>query len=439
MASRVLRSPAYTALPLRAENAEPIVVRRAGGVLVFAIAALTAAEVDLGFFGVAFAGELLALALLPLAVMGWRLILSERAVVSLIVAGGVWVISLGATDLWRGTAANVSVKGLAEVAVPMVMIGIIWVLVAQYPHRIVYGILGIAAAYATRLTLFPNEPEAATPWRLGGTLVVTVAVLVLLTLGRSRPPRWVLVAVPVALGLWSFALGARGGGTILIAAGMFVAWVGFLRRWPSGVLSARQIAGGVLVGAVVAASVAGAYSAAARSGVLGERQTARYENQSSGSLGIVAGGRVAVAASLLYIADNPIVGIGSAAGRLRFDDWAERTALFFEARGYDSRRLFIQPKGIFDHSFVLGAWVSAGILSLAFWVVVAMLVLRALREIMKLEPLVQLLVAWVGFTIAWDMAFTPFGGRGRVLLPIMLLALLTLPRLRLRYQAGTAA
>ena len=82
------------------------------------------------------------------------------------------------------------------------------------------------------------------------------------------------------------------------------------------------------------------------------------------------------------------------------------------------------------HSYILGAWVEAGILGVPIWIYLMWLIVRALYAILKQHLFPNVLVTLAGFSLLWDIPFSPFGTSSRFLVPaqicIMLAALRSL-------------
>ena len=339
-----------------------------GRALAFVIPFLLAFPLRL--VGVFFAGEILALSLVPAAIVCRRWILSNRSIRLLLGTGIIWLGSLVLSDIWRGTSPNASMRGWGEIAITLMMLVVLRILIGTDQVRLRIALAGTVSGIAVQLLLFPTGPQQAAPWSLGGAWALTVAVLLTLPLlprpfNRIEPA---LVLLP--LGIFYITQSARNaGGVALIAAGFLGVvhlsrYSARIRGIPTGTLTARQITIGALAISILAGVVLVAYSWFATSGSLGSEAAERFELQATGSFGLLVGGRQGNVASLLAIADSPFIGHGS---RAENREYSESARALLREYGYST----VPPKSdaIPTHSYVLGAWVTAGIAGIAFWLV----------------------------------------------------------------------
>jgi hypothetical protein len=282
---------------------------------------------------------------------------------------------------------------------------------------------GAACALIIATLFYPNDFQvevggdfAGGPWKFGLAPGLTMLAAVFGATGLSR--RIFGVAgefAPVAfLGIVNLAFNFRSMFACAIAATAF----GLLRR---AVASRRElraritpISFGLLlcVGGVFALGLAGVYSSAAENGWLGLDAKDKYERQTSSDLNLVQSGRVESLVSTQAIADAPILGHGSWARDMRY---ASLLAAILESNGAQSPGDPYSSDLIPTHSHLLGAWVEAGVMGGAFWVMVLTLALIALYYTLKIAELPGTFVAFVLIGLIWDVAFSPFGAEQRFL------------------------
>jgi hypothetical protein len=172
------------------------------------------------------------------------------------------------------------------------------------------------------------------------------------------------------------------------------------------------------------------YGKLASSGYLGLSAQYKYNVQSGGDSGLLLAGRSESLVSVQAIIDSPLIGHGSWAQdayyvRLYFAKLAE-LGLPAPVDYYIATFGYLIP----THSYLFGAWVEAGILGVPIWMYLIWLTLRALYAILKQHMFPNVLVTIAGFSLLWDIPFSPFATGSRFLVPaqicIMLAALRSL-------------
>lgn len=151
------------------------------------------------------------------------------------------------------------------------------------------------------------------------------------------------------------------------------------------------------------------YSYMASSGMLGERAQLKYEMQNNTKMGLKSG-RADFFVSLAMIQESPIFGYGSYA-----KDKDERAYEKFKEIGLERdvkyKQSLVRQRMIPGHSYILGAWVYNGILSVSFWIYVVYLLISFMAKgvfyDMRITPL---LIIWVCMTL-WNVFFSPFSDR----------------------------
>jgi hypothetical protein len=147
------------------------------------------------------------------------------------------------------------------------------------------------------------------------------------------------------------------------------------------------------------------YSYMAKEGTLGEKAKNKYLDQSSNEEFGILSGRIDFFEGLYGISENPIIGYGSYAK----DNTNIRTR-FAETFGLPLKRSYIN-KGLPGHSYIVGAWLFAGILSLPFWIYVIFILLKYFKKYLfeELELIAYIVISII--TLFWNVFFSPFSGR----------------------------
>jgi O-antigen ligase len=216
------------------------------------------------------------------------------------------------------------------------------------------------------------------------------------------------------LGIVNIASGSRNRGGVCLAVASYLILTSFLRRKGNGNLKVKAtsvviIAVGIVLSGVV---VFWSYQYTASAGILGENAKDHLAKQSSGEYGLLLGGRRELLGSLPAIYDSPILGHGS---------WAKDPSyviIEFEALaalGYenatDGEDQLYDEGYIPTHSFILGAWVEAGIVGALFWGWVFVLTARSLTHLFPSHLVLLPIGAFCAFSLLWDILFSFYGGQ----------------------------
>lgn len=147
------------------------------------------------------------------------------------------------------------------------------------------------------------------------------------------------------------------------------------------------------------------YETLAANGMLGEYAKGKYEKQKNTELGL-ASGRADFLASLYAISKKPIFGYGSYA-----KDKDRVFAKFNKMMGLPYMDLRNGKNHVPGHSYMLGAWVNAGILGFIFWLFVLKKIFVFLRYYLFNEPQLLCINLLLTFTLLWNIFFSPFSDR----------------------------
>jgi hypothetical protein len=108
--------------------------------------------------------------------------------------------------------------------------------------------------------------------------------------------------------------------------------------------------------------------------------------------------------------NSPIVGHGSWAKDWRY---ASRENAMLAGFGYETlgrASSWLIPA----HSYLVGAWVHAGILGALFWLWVFSLPVRVLMRLYTRHEPIAPLLAFLSTGLIWDVLFSPFGATARL-------------------------
>lgn len=213
----------------------------------------------------------------------------------------------------------------------------------------------------------------------------------------------------VILGVLYVLGGSRSAGLIMMCAGVAMARLGPMLASNRNGVTVGMLYSILGYSALGGGLAAGVYFGAAKSGLLSERNYAKYELQTTSRLGILLGGRPEALAAALAICDSPLVGRGS---------WPEDLAGYrirsLQMVGYSVPNSLLNSQErsyIPSHSMILGAWVEQGIPGLLFWLFVIFQFYRGFLPAIRFVPEMAGYICFILAYYAWAFFFSPAGFR----------------------------
>jgi hypothetical protein len=337
-----------------------------------------------------------------------------------------WLISQIVTDIVRHSAFADYTRGWSMIGLTLIGFVVLYTLLYERPRRFVLFGWGLVAGSVLTFIISPNDLALGGPWKFGFSFPVNLALFLLISSEKSRG-LWP-IALSGLMGVIDIVLGTRSQGEACLVAAFYL----FATR----LLNAKRKAGSRMKAGTILAlvtslilGVAGtswAYQYAATAGILGKEAKDKYEQESSGKYGLLIGGRPDLLGALPAIYDSPIIGHGSWAR-----DWtylkAEEEALHL--LGYQgavamTREDYIEAT-IPAHSYLLQAWVWAGIVGAVFWAWVFVFSARTFMRIYPPTTPLLPLFAFVALSLLWEILFSPFGEEVRIVFPYYMVMVMT--------------
>jgi len=396
----------------------------AGDILVFVIPCLQ--FIQLKVIGVLNGSDLLLLAtFLYLAGRG-RIRVTTPVGKSFLVFCSLWLFSQCVTDIVRHTPFVDYARGWSNIGMTLVNFTVLYILMYGRPRRLMLFGWGFVAGSLLLFFFNPDEFIRGDPWKFGLAYPATFIVLLLASRATCRG-HWP-IALTLLIGSINIYLGSRNMGGACMAAALYQLTTYYLgRSRKQGVKlkhrTVAAIAASIILGAIASFL---AYQYTASTGILGEEARSKYEGESTGAYGVLLGGRPEMLGSIPAIYDSPILGHGS---------WArDPTYLILEiqsamALGYKNA-IDISPEDFSEgnipkHSCILGAWVDAGILGAIFWGWVLVLTVRVLARVYPPTVVLLPIMSFIAFALLWDILFSPYGARARIIAPYYIVMLAT--------------
>lgn len=345
----------------------------------------------------------------------------NKALVAIVlVMVGLWFFSQVLTDLIRDTAFEDYSRGWAKI----IFFGSAFYALSRIVNTPVRAFLWIGASsiavFFRSFQLFEDQ-DWVILWKFGiGPALLTAAIL---------PSLWRLLKNPddcslyrriaflhFTFGVFSFFLNARSFAGLAILTGFFV--------WFYPMYKGRRIAAsGIVISLglflLLAVSLVNVYSLGASSGFFGEEARSKYETQvmyGNSTFDILIGGRSESLVSTIAISDSPFIGHGSWAKDYRYAAlYLELRARFSEVAPDMLYRDSMKDGLIPSHSYLLGAWVEAGVLGALFWVVVVWIsFFKVIPAAVERSDVIGLLALLLLPVFLWNIFFSPFGANVRV-------------------------
>jgi hypothetical protein len=357
--------------------------------------------------GVLFAPDVLLLVLFPFVLAADADRLRHRLPRILLVLGAAWLAAQVATDLIRSTPFYDYARGWAKIANTLTNFTVIYTLVYHDFRRVAFYTFGLASGGILTYLFNPNLYAAGDPWKFGygyGVILLVVLGAALLD-DRGRHGFAILImAAAAAVNLYN-GFRSLAGECFLTATYLIVQRFARARQRSGSQVS---LAGACVTYAILALASVGLlliYRYGATSGMFGYTQWRKYEIESSGSYGVLVGGRIDFLVGLQAVADSPLVGHGSWAKDWRYQSRPDTLMAELGYRTSGGADSWVIPA----HSHLVGAWVEAGIVGAAFWVWVFSLPWRVLARLYRSAEPLSPLVAFLALVLIWDIILSPYG------------------------------
>jgi hypothetical protein len=366
--------------------------------------------------------ELILLAALPFLLLQRGRMLSAPMPRTFLVLALLWLLAQVVTDLYRGTPFVDYSRGWAKIAFTTTNFMAIYLLVYGSRQRLILFALGIVFGVYLTFLLNPSELARSQPWKFAiGPATITLASV--LVIWRPIARAYLLPGLAIAvLAAVSLYVGARSLAGVTIVTAIYIMLQQVLARRASVPVrfSPWRSLLFLLFGLAVTSAFVNLYEVVATQGVLGDLAREKFDRQSSGTFGILLGGRTEIFVSSRAIMDSPLLGHGSWAKDPQYSE----LLLELEDLGYDINYQASESELIPTHSHLFGAWVEAGIVGAVVWSWVLFLALRVMSNLFLVREPLAPLITFIGFLLIWDVLFSPFGFDRRILMPYNIVVLM---------------
>jgi hypothetical protein len=365
--------------------------------------------------------ELLFLPLMPILVFVQGRQMVRPTMRPLLLLLGVWLVGQILTDIYRETAFLNWARGDANIIFFGIDLLALTALLGRSTSRKVVYLIGYSISALLMIKLQPSNFGGMDPgWKWGWGPPITILVVLGSSFFYRRRNYAVALLFLLAIAAGNLIGNSRSRvGFLLMAATLTIPIVperlGRLRVLPLPgtfgrvlVLSALALgAGGAALGAVELATL---------SGMLEHNQQEKNERQSQSPGGMLIGGRPEILVSSRAVIDSPILGHGSKPKDPKYSEMLADFQARYGLSKISPDELEEKTEGaIPSHSFLLGTWVSAGVLGVGFWIYLLSPAGKALIRLPVLSLPLAPLYAYLLTGLLWDIFFSPFAGIHRVL------------------------
>jgi hypothetical protein len=332
--------------------------------------------------------------------------------------GVLWAIAQLVSDIHNETQMLDAAKG---VFAPIVFIGTIVGLARYFKTHFSYFpsfLLGVTLGGLISLLLFPTDYFNFNPWKWGLSSFFLSLIAILFSFFVNRKSKTLLFVVLIILMAVSFSFNSRSMAIFpLIAALAYVSCYNKkesrTRRWLSGRWAATKALLVVLPALMlINVGATALFSSDEFLSKLPGDAASTYKVQATGDFGILIGARSEILISGQALLDKPMLGHGSWAKDR--DGYLDKYAVLRHQLGYNTRDDNQYESFSSDlipvHSYLMGAFVWAGIFGGLFWLVTLSRVYRAFIATLSYLPY-YFYFGMIGFV--WDVFFSPFGANAR--------------------------
>jgi hypothetical protein len=381
--------------------------------VIFAVGA--AGIYSVGLIGQLPGNEIIVLALLPvmLIMRGKRAFRREYFWFYLLVIS--WLFGTVVGDLYLGTPAANSIKGLARVVFFALDFIALAIMTNDNTRRLVIFLLSIFVQMISSIRSFSGE--FLTQWKFGGSSIVTILALLISSYFYSRRRYGICLAIVLGVAGLNLIFAFRSQmATDLISAALtlpiFAMGKGGRRRTRARRLFQISVVFALAGSAAYLANVAIEY--AASHGFFDESIQAKFQSQSEGKFGVLVGGRPETLVAIQAIRDSPILGHGSFAVDPKYLQLKQDIQYEYGYADTDMPDDTDEATAIPTHSHLTQAWVESGIFGGIFWIYVLWLTFRAIFQVTLERPALAPLYSYLLLNFVWNILYSPFGSVNRM-------------------------
>jgi O-antigen ligase len=311
----------------------------------------------------------------------------------------VWLLGLMFADWYWGTSFVDYARGWSKVFFFGINVFVIYQLCRNKPRRLFLYLFGLALGGLVQPSFFPENLflEGGT-WKFGYGFPVTI-----LTILAAYYFSVNLRMVTFGLALLNLGLGYRSMALFCLAGSMLSIW----SKSPSNISINKKLAFFTKISFIILVVGISSYVyyefGVVKSSIIDLGQVA-LEGEAKNPLY----GRLEFIGGLKAVWDSPLIGRGSYPRDPYYSQYMELLAESL-GKGWEQKDYLIPT-----HSFVLGAWVEAGILGALFWLFVLFESVKSMTNLLYGNIRSIELCGFLISLLIWGILFSPLSGNERI-------------------------
>lgn len=344
--------------------------------------------------------------------------LKNKRVAQFFFASLLWLLGVFISDRYNDTNTVDSLKGFFNVFLVLSLIPIVFWALYDKPHRMIYYWAGNSLSslfhYYFQKTEILSDEFAAEVWGVYAYYPIFIFIAGwFYFMGKKK----LAYCIAELFAIWSLFHASRNiflSITLSVSLMIFIDTIAkvnqkdliasYKRSWPKIIF--------VIIVAFLVVKIG--YEELASRKILGEYAYTKYMTQKRSQIGL-ASGRGDFLKSLYAIKSNPIWGYGS---------YAKYSKEAFQGFDLIKEKKGSNPIMMPRHSYILGAWVFSGILSLFFWLYSLKTIFVFLKIGLIYERRLIGINLLLTFSMLWNIFFSPFSNRLDLLFYMILLMIL---------------
>jgi hypothetical protein len=335
-----------------------------------------------------------------------------------------WLGGQIATDIFRATPLHDVARGWSKIIFTFTNFAALYLILEGRRRRFLLFGSGLVIGLALRYFINPDPFALTNAWKFGYGYSVTLALVLLAcspVATRTRLARPGLLATAGGLNLLHDYRSLAG---ICVLAAFYTAVADLSQTERPAALARFSTKRAVALAALLAGiafSFVSLYGHLASNGALGASAAQKYAVQAAGPVGLLTNARPEIFVSSRAVADSPLLGHGSWANDPKYLEMQI-------AKGAHPSPSTLAQGLIPTHSFLMGAWVEAGLLGVPIWIWTMVLAVTVLARLYRRDGQFVALATFSGFALVWDVLFSPYGSFERLITPFYVLVLVAASR-----------
>jgi hypothetical protein len=390
-----------------------------GNIIVFFMPILGLGSISI--IGELYISEIILLLLFPVLLILKYHLLYNRNTLIIIIMGILWLCGQILTDVIRDTSSQDFLRGWAKIIFFIVSFMALTMLIDSEFRIMLWIAATVIPSFFRPFKLFADDPNLIVIWKFGVGAAVLLFFAIpclykIFKLGYQKKYISYLISLHFIIGIISFFYNARSLAGLCIFSGFILI---FYKLFNGKKVTLSQVLIGLSAGFMLINFIIGIYSWGASNGTFGLEAYEKYQAQvqyGGSAYSILLGGRSESLVSTEAISDSFWLGHGSWAKNFYYANLYLELRQQFSGQSTGEMKLSDLSDGLIPtHSYLLGAWVEAGILGGLFWItVVAVLLISIIPASWQRKDFISVFFIFSLTGFLWNVLFSPFGANVKV-------------------------